>query len=94
MSWWHLTPIDHRTVADGIGGGNEIIGGLWILLVSIVALKIKKLPKALNIIGVIVGIAGILSTIPPLANVTGMVFGLIQIVWFIWLGIHELSDKS
>ncbi|MGL1892004.1 MAG: DUF4386 domain-containing protein [Spirochaetaceae bacterium] len=83
-----------ESIADGIGGGNEIVGGLWILLVSIAALKIKKLPKALNIIGIIVGCAGVLSTIPPLAAITAIIFGMIQIVWFIWLGIYELSDKS
>jgi len=83
-----------ESVADGIGGGNEIVGGIWILLISIAALQVKKFPKALNIIGLIVGISGILSTIPPLGEVAGMIFGMIQIIWFIWLGIHELSDKS
>ncbi len=83
-----------ESVGNGIGGGNEIVGGLWILLVSIAALKLKKLPKALNIVGLIVGIAGILSTIPPLAGTTALIFGMIQIVWFIWLGIYELSNKS
>jgi hypothetical protein len=36
------------SVRDGIGGGNEIIGGVWILLVSWAALQAGRLSKALN----------------------------------------------
>jgi hypothetical protein len=79
-----------ETVHEGVGGGNEIIGGIWILLISIAALQLKLFPRLLNIIGIIVGIAGILSAIPPLGNIAGMIFGLIQIIWFIWLGIFLL----
>ncbi|MDA3810098.1 MAG: hypothetical protein PF518_07145 [Spirochaetaceae bacterium] len=79
-----------EAVHEGIGGGNEIVGGIWILLISLAALELKQFPKSLNIIGIIVGCAGILSTIPPLGNIAGMVFGLIQIIWFIWLGIFMI----
>jgi hypothetical protein len=79
-----------EAVHEGVGGGNEIIGGIWILLISIAALQLKLFPRLLNIIGIIVGIAGILSAIPPLGNIAGMIFGLIQIIWFIWLGIFLL----
>lgn len=83
-----------EAVADGIGGGNEIVGGVWILLISIAALKVKKLPKALNYTGLVVGIAGILSTVPPLGEIAGMIFGLVQIIWFIWLGIILLRRQE
>ena len=39
-------------------------------------------------------IAGILSTIPALGEIGGMIFGLGQIVWFIWLGIVMLRDSQ
>ena len=52
------------SVRDGIGGGNEIIGGVWILLVSWAALQTGKLSKALNYLGVVIGVAGILSAVP------------------------------
>ena len=80
-------------VFEGIGGGTEFLGGLWSLLVSWAALRSGIFPKALNYLGVVIGVAGVLSTIPALVMLTD-VFGLTQIVWFIWLGIVMLSDKQ
>ena len=81
-----------ESVTNGIGGGNEIVGGLWMLLISWVALQAGGFPKALNVLGIVVGVAGILSALPGLGNV-GLIFGLVQIVWFIWLGIVLLRDN-
>lgn len=75
-------------VANGLGNGNgEILGGLWALLVSLAALRAGGLPKGLNIIGLLVGAVGILSLIPALTSALTGVFGLSQIIWFVWLGI-------
>lgn len=82
------------TVSEGIGGGNEIVGGLWLLLVSWVALRGNVFPRVLNIMGIVIGVAGIISTIPALGEIGGMIFGLGQIVWFIWLGIVMLRGNS
>jgi len=79
-------------VCDGIGGGNEILGGIWILLVSWAALRAGGLPRALNYLGVLIGAAGILSALPGLGEV-GMVFGVGQIVWFLWVGITMLRSN-
>lgn len=79
---WH----SYRIVVDGLGGGNEIVGGLWVVLTSLAALRARALPKLLNWLGLAVGGAGLLTTIPPLAPV-GAVFGLGLIVWFVWLGV-------
>ena len=76
-------------VQDGLGGGVEIVGGLWVLLISVSALRSNVFPKALNCIGIVVGIAGLLTIIPPLGDL-GAVFGLGQILWFVWIGIHML----
>ena len=81
------------SVRDGLGGGNEIVGGVWILLVSWAALQAGGLPKALNYFGVAIGVAGILSAIPALGELAS-VFGLTQIVWFIWLGIVMLRSRK
>jgi hypothetical protein len=77
------------TVQEALGGGNEIVGGLWVLLLSWAALRTGNLPKVLNYIGVLVGLAGILTVVPAL-DVLMDVFGLGQIVWFVWLGIVML----
>lgn len=81
------------SVCDGIGGGNEILGGLWMLLISWVALQAGRLPRMLNYLGLVVGAAGILSALPGLGEV-GLIFGLVQIVWFIGLGIVMLSGST
>ena len=76
---------------EALGGGNEIVGGLWVLLLSWAALTSDKLPKLLNYLGVLIGLAGILTAVPTF-GVLMDVFGLGQIVWFAWLGIVMLRD--
>lgn len=78
------------SVFEGIGGGVEVLGGLWMLLISWAALRTGKLSKALNYIGVVIGLAGIITVVPALGELGGMIFGLGQIVWFLWLGIIML----
>ena len=73
------------SVYKGMGGGNEIVGGLWALLVSWAALR-GALPKALNYVGMLVGAAGIVTVVPPLADV-GAIFGLGIIAWYIAVGV-------
>ena len=80
------------SVCDGLGGGNEILGGVWMLLISWVALQAGGLPKALSYLGIVIGTAGILSALPGLGDVR-LIFGLVQIVWFIWLGIVLLRNN-
>lgn len=78
-------------VTEGLGGGNEIVGGLWVLLVSIIGLKEKLFSRLLNYLGLLVGFAGIL-TIYPL-DIFTEVFGLSQIMWFLWIGILMVRTK-
>lgn len=80
------------SVYKGMGGGNEIVGGLWVLLLSWTALR-GGLPKALNFVGLLVGAAGVVTLVPPLAEF-GAIFGLGIIVWYAWVGIALLRSKS
>ncbi|MEP3655737.1 MAG: hypothetical protein ABJO36_12650 [Litorimonas sp.] len=79
-------------VSDGLGGGTEIIGGVWILCVSYAAQRGKHFQKTLNCFGGFLGIIGILSVVPALGDLVD-IFGLGQIVWFIWVGISMLRQK-
>jgi len=82
-----------ESVTNGLGNANgEILGGLMVLLVSLAGLRTHGLPKALNILGLLVGAVGIVTIIPALNNLVS-VFGLGQIVWFIWLGIVLLRSQ-
>jgi hypothetical protein len=73
------------TVSRGLGGGNEVVGGVWVSLLSLVGLKSGRLPKALSYLGVVSGTAGVVTLVPALTDV-GAVFGLGLIVWFLWMG--------
>jgi hypothetical protein len=82
-----------ETVANGLGNGNgEILGGLWALLVSLAALRAGGLPKGLSILGLLVGAVGIISLIPGLTSALVGIFGLSQIIWYVWLGIVLLRS--
>jgi hypothetical protein len=84
-AWQAIEP-----VAQGLGGsGGELLGGLWVLLVSLAALRTGALPKVLNWLGVAIGAAGVVSVVPALNDVA-YAFGMLQIVWFAWLGIVML----
>lgn len=72
-------------IQGGLGGGVEIVGGLWVLLISIAALRSNRLPKSLSYAGLLVGAAGTATVIPGLGDL-GLAFGLGQIVWFAWIG--------
>jgi len=83
-----------ESITNGLGNANgEILGGTWTLLVSLAALRMGGLPKGLSILGVLVGAVGVLTIIPALTDFTSL-FGLGQIVWFIWLGIALLLNPT
>ena len=82
-----------EAITNGLGNANgEILGGPLTLLVSLAALRTGGLPKGLNILGVLVGAVGIITIIPAL-NAMVAVFGLGQIIWFVWLGIALLRNN-
>lgn len=81
-----------NSVVEGLGGGNEVVGGLWVLLLSFAALKGKELSKALNYLGLFVGLVGVFTIYP--AEVLTEIFGISQILWFSWLGVAMLSSNK
>jgi hypothetical protein len=81
------------SVRNGLGGGNEIVGGFWILLASWAALRAGGLSRWLNYLGLVISLAGILTVVPALGEIGGIVFGLGSIVWFVWLGLSMLRSS-
>ena len=71
-------------LVESLGGGNELVGGVWVLLTSITALKQRMFGNTVNYTGCFVGLAGI-ATIYP-AEVFTEIFGITQIIWFIAIG--------
>ncbi len=81
VAWQGIEP-----VAMALGGaGGELLGGLWVLLVGVVAVRCGGLPKGLGWLGVLIGVVGIISVVPPLHDAT-VAFGLLEIAWLAWLG--------
>ena len=74
-------------VQDGLGGGVEVVGGLWMLLLSLAAVRHGVIiPRPLGYFGLIVGLSGIVTIVPGLSGF-GAVFGLTQILWFVAIGV-------
>lgn len=74
----------------GLGGGNEIAGCAWILLVSLAASKARRLGKFAISLGVLCGISGFATLFPTIGEAAGAVFGLAAIAWFIAVGLTLL----
>ena len=81
-----FAPLSMLYVPEALVGRVEVVGGIWILLVTWGALLAGRRPRALNYLGVVVGVAGVLSLFPAL-EVLGSGFRLGEMVWFGWLGI-------
>ena len=81
-------------VAEGLGGtGGDVLGGVWFLLVSWVALRAGAFPRALNWLGLGVGAAALLSAVPGLSDFE-VAAGLLPIAWFLWFGITTARRVS
>lgn len=79
-----FTTID--VVTNGLGGGNELVGGIWIALVSIAGMLTLRLPRWLNWVGIVTAAAGMVTLVPDF-EAAEMTFGLGSIVWFVGVGI-------
>jgi Domain of unknown function (DUF4386) len=82
--------LDSVATGLGAGGGETMVNALWILLLSWVALRARELPRVLNYLGVVVGVAGILTVLLTALLPMAVVYGLGLIIWFAWLGIVML----
>lgn len=79
------------SVENGLGnnGGETMVNALWFLLLSWAALRARELTGVLNYLGLVTGVAGILSVVLALPALTAVyAFGLI--IWLVWLGIFML----
>jgi hypothetical protein len=82
-----------QAVENGIVSGNELVGSLWVLLISIAALRTGVFARLFNYFGLVISAAGILTIIPSMWETTVMIFGPGMIVWSIWLGVALLLDS-
>ena len=81
------------TITIGIDHSDRFLGCLWVLLTSWAALRSGQLSRPLNFLGLVIGIAGIVSSVVPGLNELGYAFGVGVIVWWIWLGVVLLRSS-
>ena len=82
-----------EAVQNGLGGGNEVAGGVWVLIASAVAWNARALPRWIGAVGMGAGISGLVTVLPPLEPV-GLIFGLALIVWFVAVGAELLRRPA
>ena len=82
--WLTLQPV---VTGLGGGGGETVVNALWFLLVCWIALRARELPRVLNYLGLVIGVAGILTVLLTSQLLMAVVYGLGLIIWFAWLGI-------
>ncbi|MCF2905081.1 hypothetical protein L0666_08785 [Octadecabacter sp. CECT 8868] len=83
-----------HAVELGLGGGNEIAGGVWIGGVSIAGWIGRSLGKMTVGLGLLTGAGGLLTLIPVLGDTAGAVFGLGAIAWFIAIGLTLILQPN
>jgi hypothetical protein len=78
QAWQAIEP-----VAMALGGaGGELLGGTWVLLLSLAALRTHALARTVCWLGLVIGVLGITSVVPPL-HAAAIAFGVLQIFWFL-----------
>lgn len=83
-----------HAVELGLGGGNEIAGGAWVLLVSLAGRASGLFGRLTGWLGGLTGMAGLLTILPIFGEVAGAVFGLGAIAWFIVAGLALLQSST
>lgn len=78
----------------GLGGGNEIAGGVWIFCISLAGLLFQTFGRVVIALGLLTGLSGFMTIFPPLGDLAGMVFGLGGIAWFIAVGLALILRRD
>lgn len=82
----------HRPGRAGLGGRVEVVGGVWVLLLSFVGLRVSaRSPLAWQ--GLMVGVSRGLTVVPGLRDL-GRLLGLTQILWSADIGIALLPSGA
>lgn len=89
ISTWYAIDI----VSNALGGGNELMGGVFTGLMSLAMHKTHFSSKSTSVLGVLVFIGGTISALPYLADIGIGIFVISQILWFFSLARDISKDK-
>jgi hypothetical protein len=82
-----------NTVTIGIDSSDKLLGCLWIGLVSLAAYQSKVFPVAVNILGLVISLTGLIGTAIPALGFVSYIFGVGAIVWWLCIGIVMLREQ-
>lgn len=83
-----------HAVELGLGGGNEIAGGAWIACISLAAGIASVIARPLAALGLLTGIAGLATLVPPVGDAAGALFGLGAMLWFGAIGVSLIRAPA
>ena len=78
-SSWSSVSVVHAA----LGGGIEIVGAAWVMLVSVAGIRPRVFGYGLGALGIGIGVAGAWTVVPPAAEYAAPLFGLGLIAWFV-----------
>lgn len=81
LSTWQAIDI----ISNALGGGNELIGGVFTGLVSLALYRARSSSMVTSLLGALVFIGGIISALPYLTDIGIGIFVISQILWFFTL---------
>lgn len=82
-----------QMVIEGIGGGNELVGGLWMITLALTLRGVSAFEQGLRVLAFAVGMMGVLSCAPSLVELGG-IFGVGCIIWFLAMGIRMIRFRG
>ena len=53
-----------QIIQDALGGGVELLGGIWVFCIGVIALKSKYWNKYFNVFSLLLGAIGLLTVLP------------------------------
>jgi hypothetical protein len=89
-----VVPNLHGSVPAQAAAWTALVRSLWVLLLSLAAVRTRGLTKAPGYVGVLLGIIGSLTMIPSLAEAMFVIFGPGMMVWSAWVGIIMLRHSA
>lgn len=82
------------SVAAQAAAWTALERSLWVLLLSLAALRTGELTRATGYLGVFLGVVGSLTMVPALAKAMFLIFGPGMMAWSAWVGIAMLRRST
>lgn len=77
-----------------VAAWTALARGLWVLTTSRAALRTGGLTRTSSYLGLLLGIVGILTTIPAITELAFLFFGPGMLVWTTWVGLVLLRHTE